>query len=212
MEHDEMLTTEEVGKLFGGAVDTVRKYKKLGLIEPMKKVGASDLWDKSHIIRMRHIIKSGKRKDKTLMEIAKDIELIKEEQNISEDGAKRILIIEDDKGLIKLYKDSFRIRFPDKKLRIEYAEDGLTGTEWAIRIKPHVIMLDLALPEKSGMDVHKELKDHPSTRNTEFIIISGNIEDYQPKDVIFFQKPFNLIKLLDTVDILIETQLDESRS
>jgi CheY-like chemotaxis protein len=172
--------TIEVTRLFGVSVDAIRKYKNLGLIEPRMKMGMNDIWDKDHIIRMRHIIKSGKIEGKTLQEISRDIELTKEEYKLSEDSdVKKNLIIEDDKGLGYIYKEFLTICFPDRNLRIYHVEDGLTGTEYAIRIKPHLIMLDLALPEKSGMSVHQTLKENPSTRNTKFIIISGNIKDYK---------------------------------
>lgn len=205
MKKRKLITTKEAAKIFGITTDTIRKYKDRELIEPSEKSGKKDLWDKDYIVRMRHIIQSGKGQGKELKQIAKDIELIKGEQNLSGDtDVKRILIIEDDKGLGDIYKKFIEESFPDKSLRIYQVEDGLTGIEYGIRIKPHVIILDLALPEKSGMDVHKELKDHPSTCNTKFIIVSGNIK-YKAKDAVFLMKPFTLDDFLEKANSLIET-------
>jgi CheY-like chemotaxis protein len=199
LKNEKLITTKMAAKLWGVGEDAIRKYKNRGLIKPIKKDGNRDLWLEGDIIRMRHIIRVGKQQDKTLQEILKDVELITEEENLSENhDVKRILIIEDDRGMANIYIELLENCFPNKKMKIRHVEDGLTGVEYAIRIKPHLIMLDLALPEKSGMSVYEELKDNPSTCNTEFIIVSGNINN-PIKGAVFLEKPFTPVQLLDVV-------------
>ena len=81
----------------------------------------------------------------------------------------KILIIEDDKFLIKLYSD---------KLRRQGFEvfESLTGEEGLNRLsveEPDLIILDLVLPGKNGFDVLKEVKDNPETRDIPVIILTN---------------------------------------
>lgn len=81
----------------------------------------------------------------------------------------KILIIEDDKFLIKLYSD---------KLRRQGFEvfGSLTGEEGLNRLsaeEPDLLILDLVLPGKNGFDVLKEIKDNPETKNIPVIILTN---------------------------------------
>lgn len=81
----------------------------------------------------------------------------------------KILIIEDDKFLLKLYSD---------KLRRQGFEvfESLTGEEGLNRLsveEPDLIILDLVLPGKNGFDVLKEIKDSPKTKDIPVIILTN---------------------------------------
>ena len=81
----------------------------------------------------------------------------------------KILIIEDDKFLLKLYSD---------KLRRQGFEvfESLTGEEGLNRLsveKPDLIILDLVLPGKNGFDVLKEVKDNPEIKDIPVIILTN---------------------------------------
>ena len=53
---------------------------------------------------------------------------------------------------------------------------------WAKDHKPSVILMDLALRRKGGLEYIQELKDNPDTRSIPIIIISGR--DLGQKDVM----------------------------
>lgn len=81
----------------------------------------------------------------------------------------KILIIEDDKFLLKLYSD---------KLRREGFEvlSSLTGEEGINKIfieMPNLIILDLILPGKNGFEVLSEMKLNPKTKNIPVIILTN---------------------------------------
>jgi two-component system response regulator MtrA len=90
------------------------------------------------------------------------------------------------------------------------ATDGKQGLQLAARNEPDVILLDLAMPGESGLDVLHSLKGSTSTRNIPVIVVSGHtkwvhgIEAGHADGVI--QKPFDLMELLTTVE-----QATESR-
>ena len=91
--------------------------------------------------------------------------------------AKKILVIEDDKFLRKV--------ITKKLLKEEYivveAIDGEGGIR-ALKIeKPHLVLLDLVLPEADGFEVLARIKKDPTISEIPVIILSnlGQREDVQ---------------------------------
>ncbi len=81
----------------------------------------------------------------------------------------KILIIEDDRFLLKLYSD---------KLKREGFEvvGSLTGEEGLNRLafeNPDLILLDLLLPKKNGFEVLSELKLSPEFKKIPVIILTN---------------------------------------
>ena len=60
------------------------------------------------------------------------------------------------------------------KLKIIVANQGRRGIDIAKSIKPNLIILDLGLPDISGIEVLYELKSHPATSNIPVIIFSAD--------------------------------------
>ncbi len=83
--------------------------------------------------------------------------------------SKTILVIEDDaflRGLMvrKIVEEGFNA---------SEAETGEQGTEKAKKEKPDLILLDLMLPDISGFDVLKRLKEDQSAKSIPVIILSN---------------------------------------
>ena len=85
---------------------------------------------------------------------------------------KTILVIEDDKditGLLEHYlKESYKLLV---------ATDGVNGLNRATRQHPDLIILDLMLPEMTGLDVCGELKRSPDTALIPVIILTAKGEE-----------------------------------
>ena len=56
------------------------------------------------------------------------------------------------------------------------ASDGVEGLELAQKEKPDLILLDLIMPEKSGMMMFQELRKDPDLSNIPVVIVSGASE------------------------------------
>lgn len=56
------------------------------------------------------------------------------------------------------------------------ATDGIEGLELARKEKPDMILLDLIMPEKSGIKMFQELKTDPELRNIPVVVVSGASE------------------------------------
>jgi len=87
----------------------------------------------------------------------------------------KVLLIEDDEILSKVIFEELK----DAGFGAIRAFDGEAGLKMAKSSKPDLILLDLILPKKHGLDVLKELKSSPVTANIPVIILSmlGQDED-----------------------------------
>ncbi|HJQ41323.1 MAG TPA: response regulator, partial [Thermoanaerobaculia bacterium] len=70
----------------------------------------------------------------------------------------RILIVEDDPAMSVALRDGFEF----EKYAVEMAGDGEEGLRLANRGDHDLIVLDVMLPKKSGLDVCKELRSNGS--------------------------------------------------
>jgi PAS domain S-box-containing protein len=78
-----------------------------------------------------------------------------------EDNAVNVLLVEQILG-----------RWPDVRLVI--AEDGRTGIQQALLLKPDVVLLDMGLPDMSGLEVLKTLRSDPRTSDLCIVALSGS--------------------------------------
>jgi DNA-binding response OmpR family regulator len=93
------------------------------------------------------------------------------------------------------------------------AWDGREALRLARDRRPDLIMLDLDLPHKDGVEVLCELKQHKETRQSPVIVVSGNTivlsneDKEQLSDAI--TKPFDIDVLLNAVRKAVGDPLQE---
>lgn len=86
--------------------------------------------------------------------------------------AKSLLIIEDDPYVRRFYEKLFA----EKNYKAEMAKSGAEGLEKVKTLKPDLILLDIMMPEKNGLEVLKDLKNDPLTKDIAVIMLT-NIEN-----------------------------------
>lgn len=82
-----------------------------------------------------------------------------------------ILIIEDDDAIAQLY----RIVFTKRNYTVSIAVDGEEGLEKA-KTKPTLILLDVMMPKKNGMQVLEALKHDETLKDIPVFVISNLAE------------------------------------
>jgi len=82
---------------------------------------------------------------------------------------KKILIVEDERSLSELVENELDSMGFDARV----AGDGELAMKLARSFDPDVIMLDLILPKKGGLDVLRELKIDPALRTIPVIVLSN---------------------------------------
>ncbi len=84
---------------------------------------------------------------------------------------KTILIIEDETPLLNALKDKFKI----EDFKAIGAEDGAEGLKVALQERPDLIILDLLMPVKGGMDMLDELRNSGNWGENVPVIILTNL-------------------------------------
>jgi two-component system alkaline phosphatase synthesis response regulator PhoP len=80
-----------------------------------------------------------------------------------------ILFIEDEKNIVELVKYNLE----QEGFRVLAATQGDAGLEIALKTKPALVLLDLMLPEMSGLEICKTLKKNEKTRLIPIIMLTA---------------------------------------
>lgn len=83
---------------------------------------------------------------------------------------KAILICDDDEGII----DVATIILSDAGYNVVAMTESRDVLEKAKKVNPKLILLDLWMPNLSGEEVTKQLKENPETSNIPIIIVSAS--------------------------------------
>jgi len=84
-----------------------------------------------------------------------------------------VLIIEDEKNIVELVKYSLE----REGFRAVSTLRGDSGLEEARRLNPHLIILDLMLPELNGLEICKILKQNEKTAHIPIIMLTAKSEE-----------------------------------
>lgn len=83
--------------------------------------------------------------------------------------AKRILIVEDDNFIADLYDRELT----NDGFEVSVAKDGIEGERKARDLSPDLILLDIMLPDRNGLDLLKILKEDPLTHKIKVLVLSN---------------------------------------
>lgn len=83
----------------------------------------------------------------------------------------RILVVEDEAGWIELLKIWFKMAGYSE---VRYAETGAAALELAIAQPPDCILLDLVLPDQSGMELCQKLRAQPALARVPVVLFTGH--------------------------------------
>jgi len=81
----------------------------------------------------------------------------------------KVLIIEDDQRINKVYMAKLSV----EGITVMTALDGEEGLRKIYSEKPDLILLDLMLPQKSGFEILKEIKQDPKVKDIPVLILSN---------------------------------------
>jgi len=87
------------------------------------------------------------------------------------DSPRSILLVEDD----PLLRQAFRLLLEDAGYLIREAGSAAEALESVAAEHPHLIILDLGLPDRPGLDVARELTSRPATTDIPIIALTGRV-------------------------------------
>ena len=112
----------------------------------------------------------------------------------------KALVIEDEKSIIDAINVAFEFRWPD--MNLVSSTMGKKGVEMVRKESPDIIILDLNLPDISGFDVLKEIREF-STVPVIILTVRSDDEDMlkglETGADDYIIKPFNYLNLLARV-------------
>lgn len=91
----------------------------------------------------------------------------------------KIAIIEDDQVIAQMY----RMKFESEGFGVQVAENGKLGVELVEQMKPDMILLDLKMPEMSGEEALKKIRDSAWGKHIPVIILTNLGEEEAPKSL-----------------------------
>ncbi len=123
----------------------------------------------------------------------------------------RILIIDDDPVMTAIYSKQFQVR----QFVVEVAHDATAGFVALQIFKPDIVLLDLNMPERSGMDLLINIRGNPQYREMPVVILTAEPpESPQVKAAmnaaitgVLFKNQWNA----ETVFSAVQWALDQSR-
>jgi len=121
----------------------------------------------------------------------------------------RLLIIDDSEQVVEFISELFVKEYVCFK-----ASDGQEGVLKAEQLYPDIILCDVRMPKKSGLDVVRELKSNPKTKLTPIILLSGyntrenRLSGLRAMADDFLAKPFDYEELRIKMSNLLQVRKD----
>lgn len=115
---------------------------------------------------------------------------------------KRILVIDDEASILTLVDMAFTFVNGWEALT---TMSGKAGIELAAREQPDAILLDMMMPEMSGLTVLERLRNNPATSRIPVILFTaktetGTLVDYRTLNTAgIIGKPFDPVSLADHI-------------
>ena len=118
-----------------------------------------------------------------------------------------VLIVDDEPAIVQLV----RITLESSRVRVFEAADGTTAIDRAIKLRPDLILLDVDLPDVSGLEVCRRLKREEAMAQTRIVMLTAAA---QQDDVArgfaagadqYLTKPFSPLRLLALVEQIMPT-------
>jgi DNA-binding response OmpR family regulator len=117
----------------------------------------------------------------------------------------RVLVIDDNKDITEMLKDFFET----ENIECKIINDGIEGLNEILKEDEYYdfILLDLTMPEFSGWDIFKKLKDKNVLNSKNLIIFTASAKtDKEVNEIMkegakyFLRKPFSLNEILKIVE------------
>ncbi len=119
-----------------------------------------------------------------------------------------ILIADDEPSVLAV----LRIFFERQGYGVTTAINGREVVERGAGILPDLVILDIQMPYKTGVEAATELRADPRYRRVPFVAMTAYVRDYLPSDVLeagfahVLSKPFDLAELHGVVTALLQSR------
>ena len=116
----------------------------------------------------------------------------------------KVLIADDEPSIVT----SLEFLMQRSGYEVRVARDGDEAMRLVGSFQPHVVLLDVMMPRRSGVDVCREIRDNPAWRGIKVVMISAKGREADVDRGVaagadaYVTKPFSTKALVATVDAL----------
>ncbi|MFO8112139.1 MAG: response regulator [Desulfosalsimonadaceae bacterium] len=96
-------------------------------------------------------------------------------ETVVEDDRKKILVVDDDPIIVESIVQS--LEEDEHDYEVISAADGFEAGLQVNHFKPHLLILDIMMPDIKGYDVCKKIKSTPETKDTKIIVLSAYLDE-----------------------------------
>jgi DNA-binding response OmpR family regulator len=120
--------------------------------------------------------------------------------------AVRVLVVDDDPVILKLLE----VNFDMEGFEVLVARDGDEGIALARSERPDVVVSDIMMPRRSGLELVIDLKSDPDTAAIPILLLSAKAQSADVQAGMdagaddYVTKPFEPLDLVDRVNRLVE--------
>ena len=117
-------------------------------------------------------------------------------------GKLTVLVIDDDPVILELLRVNFEIEGFD----VICAADGQEGLERAQADHPDIVISDIMMPRRDGLQLLTDLKSHPDTEDLPVILLSAKAQKNEVQQGLdlgaddYITKPFDPLELIDRLN------------
>lgn len=122
--------------------------------------------------------------------------------NVGSSMQKTVLVVEDNELNMKLFNDLLEAH----GYNVVQTRDGLSALEIARKHMPDLILMDIQLPEVSGIEVTKWLKEDPDLKRIPVIAVTAFAMKGDEQKIreggceAYISKPISVVGFLQTID------------
>jgi DNA-binding response OmpR family regulator len=116
-----------------------------------------------------------------------------------------VLLVDDDPVILQLLE----INFEMEGFAVLSAHDGQEGLDMVRRERPDVVVSDVMMPRRNGLELARELKDDPETGGIPVVLLSAKAQAADVQAGVdagaddYVTKPFEPLDLVDRVNGLL---------
>lgn len=119
--------------------------------------------------------------------------------------ARRVLVADDDPDI----RYMLTVNLEAEGFKVMSCGDGEEARDLVRSTLPDLVVLDVMMPERDGLDVLASLKANPSTKDIPVVLLTARVSDadvwagWQSGADYYLTKPFDIDELLRFVDYLL---------
>ena len=128
------------------------------------------------------------------------------EVGVGRKGAPKVLVADDEPDMLRFLKSQLTDHF-----QVIEAVDGQQAFEKACQFLPDIVLLDMMMPEKDGLQVCRELRERTSTKRIPIVLLTARADEDTKLQALavgasdFLTKPFSTTELHVRIRNLIDS-------